>query len=50
MNYIQKIVTQEVDRVTIRKVLDESLNEDDFYCRKSRHLLSSTGLEIDAVG
>jgi len=49
MNYIQKIVTQEVDRVTIKKVLDESLNEDDFYCRKSRHLLSSTGLEIDAV-
>ncbi len=49
MNYIQKIVTQEVDRVTIKKVLDESLNEDDFYCRRSRHLLSSTGLEIDAV-
>jgi len=49
MNYIQKIVTQEVDRVTIKKILDESLNEDDFYCRKSRHLLSSTGLEIDAV-
>jgi CRP-like cAMP-binding protein/sugar phosphate isomerase/epimerase len=49
MNYIQKIVPQEVDRVTIKKVLDESLNEDDFYCRKSRHLLSSTGLEIDAV-
>jgi CRP-like cAMP-binding protein/sugar phosphate isomerase/epimerase len=49
MNYIQKIVTKKVDRVTIKKVLDESLKEDDFYCRKSRHLLTNAGLEIDAV-
>lgn len=49
MSYIQKIVTKKVDMVTIKKVLDESLKEDDFYCRKSRHLLTNTGLEIDAV-
>ena len=36
MNYIQKIVTQEVDRVTIRKVLDESLNiESPFFLVKA---------------
>ncbi|MES0349957.1 MAG: cyclic nucleotide-binding domain-containing protein, partial [Desulfobacteria bacterium] len=33
----------------INKVLDESLSEDDFYCRKSRHLLTSMGLETDTV-
>ena len=41
--------TKEVDKVAINKVLDESLNEDDFYCRKSRHLLSSMGIETDTV-
>ncbi|RLB83964.1 MAG: hypothetical protein DRH17_00345 [Deltaproteobacteria bacterium] len=49
MDYIQKIVAEDVDRVTIKRILDESLSEDDFYCQKSRHLLSSMGLETDAV-
>ena len=31
----------------IENILDESLNEDDFYCRKSRNLLSSMGLEMN---
>jgi CRP-like cAMP-binding protein/sugar phosphate isomerase/epimerase/polyhydroxyalkanoate synthesis regulator phasin len=43
------MVTKEVDRTAINKVLDESLSEDDFYCRKSRHLLTSMGLETDTV-
>jgi CRP-like cAMP-binding protein/sugar phosphate isomerase/epimerase len=49
MDYIQKIVPENVNRVTIEKLLDESLSEDDLYCRKSRNLLSSTGLGFDAV-
>ena len=43
------MATKEVDKAAINKVLDESLNEDDFYCRKSRHLLSSMGIETDTV-
>jgi CRP-like cAMP-binding protein len=43
------MVTKEVDRAAINKVLDESLSENDFYCRKSRHLLTSMGLETDTV-
>ena len=49
MDYIQKIVTKKLNRVTIKKILDESLKEDDFYCQKSRRLLSSMGLEKDGV-
>ncbi len=43
------MVTKEVNRTAINKVLDESLSEDDFYCRRSRHLLSSMGIETDTV-
>jgi CRP-like cAMP-binding protein/sugar phosphate isomerase/epimerase len=43
------MVGQEVDEVAINKVLDESLKEDDFYCQKSRRLLSSMGLETETV-
>jgi len=34
MNYLEKAVTGGAEKKAIKKVLDESLNDDDFYCRK----------------
>jgi len=39
----------EAIRVAVNKALDESLEDDDFYCRKSRSLLGTMGLRADAV-
>ena len=49
MALTDKTVTREVDKVAIGKVLHESLNDDDFYCRKSHQLLRSMGLETETV-
>jgi CRP-like cAMP-binding protein/sugar phosphate isomerase/epimerase len=46
---MQQMVDQDPDEVAINKVLDESLEEDDFYCQKSRHQLQSMGLETEKV-
>ncbi len=47
MEYIREITTGKTDVTAIKKVLDESLNEDDFYCRKSRNQLNRMGLETE---
>lgn len=39
----------EAIRAAVKKALDESLEDDDFYCRRSRSLLSTMGLKADAV-
>lgn len=49
MNLIQKSTNERTDRTAINKILDDSINEDDFYCRKSYNLLSSIGLDRDEV-
>ncbi len=41
--------TKEDSRVAVNKALDESLEDDDFYCRRSRSLLGTMGLGTDAV-
>jgi CRP-like cAMP-binding protein/sugar phosphate isomerase/epimerase len=43
------MVPEDADRLAVQKVLDKSLEEDDFYCRKSRGLLGTMGLERDAA-
>lgn len=45
MDYLEKTVTGEAQKEAIKKVLDESLNDDDFYCRDSLSKLTSMGLE-----
>jgi len=47
MEYIQKIVAGKTNISAVKKVLDESLNEDNRYCHKSRNLLKSMGLKED---
>jgi CRP-like cAMP-binding protein/sugar phosphate isomerase/epimerase len=47
MEYIRKIATGKTNVTAIKKVLDESLNEDDFYCHKSRNQLYSMGLKAE---
>ena len=47
MEYLEQIVSGKADVAAVEKVLDESLNEDDFYCHKSRNLLNSMGLKED---
>ena len=43
------MVPKDMDRAAIDKVLDESLSEEDVYCRKSRHMLTGMGLETDTA-
>lgn len=43
------MATEDSARAAIDKVLEESLDDDDFYCRRSRHRLSSMSLENDTV-
>jgi CRP-like cAMP-binding protein/sugar phosphate isomerase/epimerase len=45
MNHLDKTPTGETEKAAIKKVLDESLNDNDFYCRKSRNKLNSMGLD-----
>ncbi len=45
MNYLDKTATGETEKEAIKKILDESLNDDDFYCRKSLNILTSMGLD-----
>jgi sugar phosphate isomerase/epimerase len=47
MEYVEEIVSGKANVVAVKKVLDESLNEDDCYCHKSRNLLNSMGLKED---
>ncbi len=49
MSYIDTLIPEEADRTRIKKILDGSLNETDFYCRDSRNLLAAMGLEADVV-
>jgi CRP-like cAMP-binding protein/sugar phosphate isomerase/epimerase len=45
MNYLDKASTGETEKEAIKKILDESLNDDDFFCRKSRNKLAGMGLD-----
>ncbi|RLF60190.1 MAG: hypothetical protein DRN37_03155, partial [Thermoplasmata archaeon] len=47
MENIREIATGKTDVAAIKKVLDESLNEDDFYCHKSRKQLNGMGLKTE---
>ena len=47
MEYVEEIVNGKMDVTAVKKVLDESLNEDDFYCHKSRNLLNGMGLKAE---
>ena len=47
MGYIQEIATGKADFAAVKKVLDESLNEDDFFCNKSRNQLSGMGVKAE---
>ncbi|MBW1742162.1 MAG: cyclic nucleotide-binding domain-containing protein [Deltaproteobacteria bacterium] len=40
---------KEASRVVVQKALDESLEDDDFYCRKSHSQLDAMGLEAGAA-
>lgn len=45
MDYIDKTTNGETEKEAIKKVLDESLNDDDFYCRKSLGILGEMGID-----
>ena len=45
MNYLDITETEEIKKEAIKKFLDESLNDDDFYCRRSCNKLTGTGLD-----
>ena len=45
MNYVEEVSKENFDRGTVKKLLDESLVERDFYCRKSRNRLIGMGVE-----
>jgi len=47
MEYIKEKATGKTDVTAIKRVLDESLNEDDSYCHKSRSQLYSMGLKAE---
>jgi CRP-like cAMP-binding protein/sugar phosphate isomerase/epimerase len=45
MDYLDKTATGEIEKEALKKILDESLNDDDFYCRKSLDILTGMGLD-----
>lgn len=47
MDYIKALVDENIDRINIESILDGSLGEDDFFCRKSRKLLTDIGIDED---
>ncbi|MFC1858427.1 cyclic nucleotide-binding domain-containing protein [Thermodesulfobacteriota bacterium] len=49
MNYVEEVSKGNFDRGTVKKLLDESLDERDFYCRKSRNRLIDMGVEKNAA-
>ena len=50
VEYIYSIIGKRaLDRKQIQRILDESLTEDDIFCRKSRSLLNKMGLETNEI-
>ena len=49
MDYIKALVDENIDRKNIENILDGSLREDDFFCQKSRELLTGLGIDEDVA-
>ena len=49
MEYLEKLVGGKADSATVKGILDGSIKEDDFFCRKSLTLLSSMGFEEESA-
>ncbi len=49
MSYIDTLVPANADRTRIKKILDSSLSDTDFYSRESRNLLNAMGFEADVA-
>jgi CRP-like cAMP-binding protein/sugar phosphate isomerase/epimerase len=49
MDYIKALVDENFDRINIESILDGSLREDDFFCQKSRGILTEIGIDEDVA-
>jgi len=49
MDYIKALVDENIDKIKITNILDGSLREDDFFCQKSRELLTGIGIDEDVA-
>jgi CRP/FNR family transcriptional regulator, cyclic AMP receptor protein len=49
MDYLKTVVPENIDRPTVEKILHDSLDETDRFCRQSRKRLSELGLSSETV-